>query len=99
MSSTGFMFSPPSTIAVRNSTGTVVLRAESGDTVTLSYSVEEGGISLKVDASPWAIVKHNGIALGRTPRDVSEGKKHRFALMRPGQAQTFVVSVLWNPKS
>lgn len=89
----------PSTIAVRKESGTVTLRAQNGDTVTLRYTVTDGGLGLKVDAAPWAIVKHNGIALGRTPRTVSDSKKHSFALMRPGQSQTFVVSVLWNPKS
>ena len=39
-------------------------------TVKLRYTVEEGGIAVKVDASPWAIVKNNGLSLGRTPRDV-----------------------------
>lgn len=88
----------PSSISVKGEAGKVVLRIGNGDSVTLRYTVKDGGISLKVDSSPWAIVKHNGIALGRTPRSVGAGSKHRFALMRPGQP-TFVVSVLWNPKS
>ncbi|MCB9652115.1 MAG: serine/threonine protein kinase [Deltaproteobacteria bacterium] len=88
----------PSSIAVRQDTGTVELRAPDGAMITLRYEVQDGGLVLKVDADPWAIVKHDGIALGRTPRSVEAAKKHQFAFMRPGQPQAFVVSVLWNPK-
>lgn len=89
----------PSSIAVRSDKGQVSLRAQDGTTITMNYRVTDSGLALEVDATPWAIVKHNGIALGRTPRSVDDGKKHRFAFMRPGQTRTFVVSVLWNPKS
>jgi serine/threonine protein kinase len=88
----------PSSIAVRGESGSVELRAPDGALITLRYEVGADGLALKVDAEPWAIVKHDGIALGRTPRGVDAAKKHQFAFMRPGQSQAFVVSVLWNPK-
>lgn len=99
VSGTRSVGSSPSSIAVRSSGGRVTLRAPDGATISLRYTVSASGLALGVDATPWAIVKHNGIALGRTPRSVGSGKQHRFAFMRPGQTRTFVVSVLWNPKS
>ena len=48
---------------------------------------------MKVESKPWAIVKHNGISLGKTPRGPVDGaKRHRFAFLRPGQKSPLVVS-------
>lgn len=89
----------PSAIAVRRESGTIKLGgSELPYTVKLRYTVEEGGVSVKVDASPWAIVKNNGLSLGRTPRDVRPASRHKISLLRPGQDSAFVVSLIWNPK-
>jgi hypothetical protein len=59
--------------------------------------VVDEGLSVKVDSSPWTIVKHNGISLGKTPQGpVPGGARHRFSLIRPPQHTPFVVSLLWN---
>ena len=65
-------------------------------TVKLAYRVGPEGLVVKVDASPWAIVKHNGISLGRTPQDAPEGRRHRISLLRPGQANALDVTLLWS---
>ncbi len=89
----------PSSVAVRRANGKLTLTARDGAKITLKYVVEDDGLSLRVNATPWAIVKHNGISLGKSPRSVDGRKKHRFAFMRPGQTRILVVTILWNPKS
>lgn len=91
--------SSPSSVSVRKTSGKLILTAGDGAKITLKYAVEDGGLALRVNATPWAIVKHNGISLGKSPRSVDGRKKHRFAFMRPGQTRILVVTVLWNPKS
>lgn len=90
--------SAPSSIMVKGESGTVSLGGGNLQyTVKLSYRVLEDGLAVKIDANPWAIVKHNGISLGKTPQGPVSGKRHRIALLRPGQDAPFVVSLIWNP--
>jgi serine/threonine protein kinase len=89
--------SAPSSILVRRDAGTITLGApDLPYTVKLAYRVGPEGLVVKVDASPWAIVKHNGISLGRTPQDAPEGRRHRISLLRPGQANALDVTLLWS---
>lgn len=90
----------PAVIPVRKSAGKVKLFGHGLDyAVTIHYKVEEGGISVKLDANPWAIAKHNGLSLGKTPQSVRPEARHRFSLNRPGQEAPLVVSLLWNAKN
>jgi len=92
--------SSPSSLMIRGESGTVTLSGASIPyTVKLSYRVVDGELSVKVDTSPWSIVKHNGISLGKTPQEPSAGKRHKFSLVKPGQAEPLDVSLLWNPTS
>lgn len=89
--------SAPSSILVRRDSGTIAISApDLPYTVKLAYRVGPEGLVVKVDASPWAIVKHNGISLGRTPQDAPEGRRHRISLLRPGQAAALDVTLLWS---
>ena len=66
--------------------------------IELSYRVVSGGVSMRLNCNPWAIVKHNGISLGKTPQGpVAPGRRHRFSFLRPGQRKPVVVSVVWYP--
>src|SRR5205085_424659 len=50
----------PAVIAVRKREGKIKLYGPSIQiAVTLAYKVEDSGISVKLDANPWAIAKHN----------------------------------------
>jgi hypothetical protein len=90
----------PAVIAVKKGAGKIKLFGANVDyTVTLNYKVEAEGISVLLEANPWAIAKHNGLSLGRTPQNVRAEGKHRFSLLRPGQHAPLVVSLLWNPKN
>lgn len=91
----------PSALAIRKGTGKVTLGGSSLPyTVTLRYVVEGDGIAVTVESSPWSIVKHGGMSLGRTPRGpVAASSRHQFSFLRPGQDGAFVVSLIWNPKS
>lgn len=90
--------SSPSSIMVRADAGTIALSSSSLPfVVRLSYRVVDDGLQVKVDSAPWAIAKHNGISLGKTPQGPVSGKRHRFSLLRPGQDAPFVVSLIWNP--
>ena len=91
--------SPPSTIKVKSGKGKVKLRRPDGSSVTLSYTVSDKGLGLRISASPWMIVKRNNISRGKTPQSISASRRHELQFVRPGQAETFVVTVLWNPKS
>lgn len=92
--------SSPSSLMIRGDSGTVTLSgANIPYTVKLSYRVVDGELAVKVDTSPWSIVKHNGISLGKTPQEPSAGKRHKFSLVKPGQAEPLDVSLLWNPTS
>jgi serine/threonine protein kinase len=90
----------PSVIQVKKPQGKIKLFGPGVEiAVTLTYKVEEGGISVKLDSNPWAIAKHNGLSLGKTPQNVAAEPRHRFSLLRPGQSAPFVISLLWNQKS
>jgi hypothetical protein len=90
----------PAVIAVKKDSGKIKLFGGNVEyAVTLVYKVEEGGISVKLDANPWAIAKHNGLSLGKTPQSVKAEQRHRFSLMRPNERAPLVVSLLWNPKN
>jgi len=66
--------------------------------IELIYRVVSGGVSMQLNCTPWAIVKHNGISLGKTPQGpVAPGRRHRFSFLRPGQRKPVVVSVVWYP--
>lgn len=92
--------STPASISVKRSKGRVKIHGDAIPyAVTLTYEADGDGVKVKVDASPWAIVKHNGLSLGRTPQGpVGAGRRHRFTLLRPGQDGPLVVSLLWSPK-
>ena len=96
----GTVHNPSSLIPMNSEQGRLKL---SGDrlpfVIDLKYDVTAGGISVRLECSPWAIVKHNGIALGKTPQGpVAPGRRHRFSFLRPGQRKPIVVSLKWNPK-
>ena len=66
--------------------------------IELTYRVVSGGVSMQLNCTPWAIVKHNGISLGKTPQGpVAPGRRHRFSFLGPGQRKPVVVSVVWYP--
>jgi serine/threonine protein kinase len=95
-------------VSVRNLNQTIQLKKKSGTIklegdqlpfiIRVEYGVTKSGISVRLDCSPWAIVKHNGIALGKTPQGpVAPGRRHRLSFLRPGQRKPIVVSLTWNP--
>ena len=90
--------SAPSSLVVRRDQGTIVLTGdEFAYSVKLTYRIEDDGVAVTIESSPWAIVKHNGISLGKTPQGpVPARRKHRFSLLRPGQTKPIVVSLVWN---
>ena len=90
--------SAPSSLIVRKDAGKIVLTGdEFAYSVEVTYRVQDDGLVVSIESSPWAIVKHNGISLGKTPQGpVPAGRKHRFSLLRPGQSKPFVVSLVWN---
>jgi serine/threonine protein kinase len=92
--------STPASVAVSRDKGRIKLFGDAvAYSVVLAYEVSGDGVTVKVEASPWAIVQHNGLSLGRTPQGpVPSGRRHRFSLLRPGEEGPFVVSLLWNPK-
>ena len=66
--------------------------------IELNYRAVSGGVAIRINCNPWAIVKHNGISLGKTPQGpVAPGRRHRFSFLRPGQRQPVVVSLVWYP--
>ncbi len=92
--------SSPSSLMIRGDSGSITLSgANIPYTVKLTYRVVDGELSVKVDTNPWSIVKHNGISLGKTPQEPGAGKRHKFSLVKPGQAEALDVSLLWNPTS
>jgi serine/threonine protein kinase len=90
----------PSALAVRKDTGKITLGgADLPYTVTLRYAVQDDGVAVQVESSPWSIVKRGGLSLGRTPREVSAASRHKLTFIRPGQERPFDVSLIWNPKN
>lgn len=91
--------SAPSSLIVRGESGRISLTGDDFEyTITLNYEATEDGLVVSVQSEPWAIAKHNGISLGKTPQGpVKAGKRHRFSLIRPGQRTPVVVSLVWNP--
>lgn len=90
---------PPSTLALRRRAGKLVLSGgrDIDYAITLSYVIEPEGLAVKVASSPWAIVKHDGLSLGRTPQGpVSPARQHRFSFIRPGQMTPLVVTLAWS---
>ena len=89
------------TLAIRKKAGT--LSISSGQlkyAVTLSYRVSPRGIAVRVDTQPWALVWHEGIALGRTPRGPLEASfGHAFTFRKPGQDGELVLSLKWKPQT
>jgi serine/threonine-protein kinase len=92
--------STPASIVVRRGSGRVKLYGDAIPyAVVLNFEVKDDGVAVKVDSSPWSIVKYNGLSLGRTPQGpVEAGLRHRFSLLKPGQNEPFVVSLLWTAK-
>ncbi len=90
----------PSSVNVRRSEGKLRLSGEAlGYAVTLEYAVTEGGVTVRVDATPWAIVKRDGISLGRTPQGpLVASTRHQLELLRPGQPEPFSVTLLWTAR-
>jgi hypothetical protein len=89
--------STPASLVVRSPSGQIVLQGDDIDyAITLAYEVGADGLSVRVSSSPWSIVKHNGISLGKTPQKVSAAKRHQLTFLRPGQDEPFVVTLIWN---
>jgi serine/threonine-protein kinase len=90
----------PAVIPVRKGTGKIKLVGPGIEgSVSFAYNVEPEGISVKLDANPWMIAKHNGLSLGKTPQAVKADAHHRFSLLRPGQRAPLVVQLAWSPKT
>ncbi len=85
----------PTTVVVTQKSGWVKLTAE-GLTVTLIYTVQDGGIAVGVDASPWVIVKQNGLSKGKTPQRLDAAKNHTISLVQRGREELEVV-LSWSP--
>ena len=91
--------STPAALPVRQRAGRVVISAQGFDyRVVVAYRVLPSGLSIRVDAEPWAIVQHDGLSLGRTPQGpLAAASIHRLTLLKPGQPGSFAVSLLWRP--
>jgi eukaryotic-like serine/threonine-protein kinase len=62
--------------------------------VTFKYKVaSDKSVDLTIDSSPWAILRRDGISVGRTPRSVAiDGAQHRYEFSSPGvDAMTLIV--------
>lgn len=88
-------------VSLRRSEGRIVLSGGRGDVdyvVTLAYRITAEGLTLEAEASPWAILKNDGIAVGRTPRTVRAERNFRLSFIRPGQRTPLIVGIRWKPE-
>ena len=91
----------PATYAVRKGQGRLVISGgrDVDYAISLGYTVRGGGLAVTIDSSPWAIVQHQGLSLGKTPRGpVGPARRHEFSLKRPGQSVPLVLTLVWSPQ-
>jgi serine/threonine-protein kinase len=86
----------PTRVDVSRSSGTIkVGDASSPFQITMSYKVSGKNVELSVDSSPWAILKRDGLSVGRTPRPSLQAgaQTQRFEFVSPQVQGTMIVVV------
>ncbi len=92
----GFRRSGPAKIPVNRRRGTLVISGADLDyRITLAYRVTRRGLSFEIKCDPWAIVRHQGLSLGRTPQPLPAAARHRLQLLKPGQEAPLMLSLRW----